>query len=727
LLSLPDDHRYPPLALTPQQQMQKTLEALLALLLARAAQEPVLLVVEDLHWVDPSTLAFLSLLVNQGPTARILTLCTFRSHFTPPWPLRAHIAQLILTRLPRPQVGRMVTAVAGRKALPEEVVQQIITKSDGVPLFVEELTKLVLEADLLREHEDHYALTGPLPSLAIPATLQDALMARLDQLASAKAMAQLGATIGREFTYELLRAVSPIDELELWRGLIQLVQAEVLYQHGALPQATYRFKHALIQDAAYQSLLRSTRQQYHQRIAHVLEAQFPETTATQPELLARHYTEAGLRVEALPYWHQAGHRAMARSAYVEAHQHLTTGLEMLATVPETPTRHQHELDLLMALARALQVIKGGGASELESVLTRASALSQQMREPPQHVAVLNALYTFHFIRAEPQAAQIVAEQLLGLAQRQHAPALLLRAHWALGQILWYLGAFAPARTHLEQGLPLYDPQRHATPQTAIVGAQNDGVGCRTLLAVVLWTLGYPEQAVQRSQEALTMAHALEHPYGLGFTLFQSARFHFYRREWQTAQANAEAVLALATEHGFVLYAAVGAFFRGLALAAQGQGEAGIAQMRKGLAAVQASGTAVDMPFYLTQLAAAHGQVGQVDEGLHLLTEAMAMVDTTGGRYYEAELYRLHGELLLRQAVPEAQAAEACFQQGLDVARHQQAKSWELRAAVSLSQLWQRQGKYAEARELLAPVYGWFTEGFSTADLQDAKALLDELA
>jgi predicted ATPase len=369
------------------------------------------------------------------------------------------------------------------------------------------------------------------------------------------------------------------------------------------------------------------------------------------------------------YLQRAGVQAMQRSAYAEAHSHLTTGLEiLLTTVPETPARHRHELALLTALARALQVTKGGGAPELEPVLTRASALGQQVGESPQRFVVLNALYTFRFIRAESQAAQVVAEQLLDLAQCQPDPALLLSAHWALGQIFWYLGAFAPARTHLEWGIPLYDPQRHATPQTALGGTPNNGVGCRTLVAVVLWDLGYPDQAVQRSQEALTMAHALLHPYGLGFTLFQSARFYFYRREWQTAQAHAEAVLALATEHGFVLYAAVWAFFRGLALAAQGQGKAGIAQMRQGLAAVQATGTAVDMPFYLTQLTAAHGQVGQVEEGLHLLMEAMAVVDTTGGRYYEAELHRLHGELLLRQTIPDAPAAEACFQQALDVAR-----------------------------------------------------------
>src|SRR4029453_4920083 len=357
LLSLPSD-RYPALALTPQRQKQKTLEGLLALLVARAVQEPLLLIVEDLHWVDPSTLELLSLLVEQGPTARILTLCTFRPHFTPPWPGRAHIAQLTLTRLPRPQVGRMVTAVAGTRALPAEVVQQIITKSDGVPLFVEELTKLVFASGLLREHEDHYALTGPLPPLAIPATLQDALMARLDQLAAAKAVAQLGATLGREFTYELLQVVAPMDELELWRGLVQLVQAEVLYQRGALPQAAYLFKHALIQEAAYQSLLRRTRQQYHQRIAQVFAEQFPDTVATQPELLAHHYTEAGLAEQAVGYWYTAGQHAHERSAHGEAIGHLRKGLELLTTLSDTPEHRQQELALQITLGAALTATKG---------------------------------------------------------------------------------------------------------------------------------------------------------------------------------------------------------------------------------------------------------------------------------------------------------------------------------------------------------------------------------
>ena len=520
--------------------------------------------------------------------------------------------------------------------------------------------------------------------------------------------------------------MAPWDEDTLQRALGQLVDAELLYQRGYPPDAIYLFKHALIQEAAYQSLLQGTRQQYHQRIAQELAAQFPETAATQPELLAHHYTEAGLQAEALPYWHQAGQRAIARSAYAEARQHLTTGLEVLATVPETPTRHQHELDLLIALVPALLVTKGQAAPELEPVLTRAAALCQQVEESQQRFAVLAGLCVFHNTRAEYQAAYAIAEQLLDLAQRQHDPAQLVRAHCRLGQTLFNLGAFAPARTHLERGLALFDPRGHATLHIVPGWIRDCETVCLLQVGRALCMLGYPDQAMQRSQEALTMVHVLANPFHLVDTLFGSARIQRYRREWQTVQAHAEAMLALATEHGFARHVALGALLRGGALAAQGQSASGLAQMRQGLAAMQATGTAAGMPGYLAQLAEAYGQVGQVDEGMHLLAEALAIVDTTGERHTEAELHRLRGELLLRQAVPEVPAAEACFQRALDVARHQQAKSYELRAAMSLSRLWQQQGKSAEARELLAPLYGWFTEGFDTQDLREAKALLSEL-
>jgi class 3 adenylate cyclase/predicted ATPase len=715
LLSLPED-RYPALALTPQQQKQQTLEALLALLVARAVQEPVLLIVEDLHWVDPSTLEFLSLLVEQGPTARILMLCPFRPQFSPPWPLRAHIAQLALTRLPRPQVGRMVTAVAGAKAVPAEVVQQIVTKSDGVPLFVEELTKLVLASDWLREHEEHYTLTGPLPSLAIPATLQDALMARLDQLGSAKAVAQQGATIGREFTYELLRAVAPMDELELWRGLVQLVRAEVLYQRGALPQATYLFKHALIQEAAYQSLLRSTRQQYHQCIAQVFAERFPDTVATQPELLAHHFTEASLVEQAVGYWYKAGQHAHERSAHVEAIGHLRKGLELLTTLPDTLEHRQQELDMQITLGAALTATKGVAAPDVEAAYQRARELCQQVGETPQLFPVLGGLVRFYVGRGESQTARELGEQMFSLAQRVHDPAGLAHAHIMLGDALLSLRELDAARPHLEQGVAFYNALQHRSQ--GFLTETHQGVFGLRCLAQVLWSLGYPDQALQRSHEALTLARELAHPASVATALFFAAWVHWLRREGQRTYEQAEAALGLAREHGFAFRAAQATILRGWALVEQGQGEAGLTQICQGLAALRATGS--ETRSYLIVLAAAYGRVGQIEEGLRVAEEALAI------RRRTTELYRLKGELLLRRSAEHHAEAESCFRQALEMARRQEAKSLELRAAMSLSRLWQRQGKRAEAHQLLAEVYGWFTEGFDTPDLQEAKALLEEL-
>jgi class 3 adenylate cyclase len=394
LLSLPLPADYAPLTMSPQQQKQQILHAFLTILLRIAAQQPVLFVMEDLHWVDPTTLELLSLLVDQGPTARILTLFTFRPDFSPPWTGRSHLTQVTLPRLQRRQAAEMTGRVAHGKALPAEVVEQVVAKTDGVPLFVEELTKMVLDSGLLQAREERYELTGPLPPLAIPTTLHDSLMARLDRLAAVKGLAQLGATLGREFSYELLQAVAPWDQETLRRGLQQLVEAEFLYQQGLPPQATYLFKHTLIQDAAYQSLLKSTRQQYHQGIAQVLEGQFPNICETQPELLAHHYTEAGLLEQAIPYWQRAGQRAIQRSANLEAVGHLTKGLELLKKLPDTPERAQQELDFQLALGPVFHAVKGQGAPEVEQTYARARELCGQVGETLQLFPVLWGLWRF---------------------------------------------------------------------------------------------------------------------------------------------------------------------------------------------------------------------------------------------------------------------------------------------------------------------------------------------
>jgi predicted ATPase len=619
----------------------------------------------------------------------------------------------------------MTGRVARGKALPPAVVEQVVAKTDGVPLFVEELTKMVLESDLLQEREERYELTGPLPPLAIPATLHDSLMARLDRLAAVKGMAQLGATLGREFSYELLQAISPWDEDILQRGLQQLVTAEFLYQQGLPPQAMYLFKHALIQEAAYQSLLRSTRQQYHQHIAQVLEARFPAICETQPELLAHHSTEAGLHEQAIGYWQKAGQRAIERSANLEAIAHLTTGLKVLKMLPDTPQRTQQELTLHTALGVPLRATKGLAAPEVGQVYARARELCQQVEETPQLFPVLRGLWEFYELQGELQTARELGEQLLTLAQRIGEVELRLVAHNVLGDTFIWLGEFAVAREHLEQGLALYHPQQHRSH--AFLYGYDSGVHCLSFGAWALWYLGCPDQALRRIHEALTLAQELSHPFSLAFALAFAAWLHQLRREGQAAQEWAEAAIALATDQGFPFWESWGTVLRGWALAEQGQSAEGIAQMGQGIAAWRATGAELQRPYYLALLAEAYGKAGQAEEGLSVLAEALTAVHKTGERQYEAELYRLKGELLLKQDIPDVQEAESCLRQAVAVAYQQQAKSLELRAAMSLSRLWQHYGKRVEARELLAPVYGWFTEGFDTADLQEAKVLLAALS
>jgi predicted ATPase len=596
---------------------------------------------------------------------------------------------------------------------------------------------MVLESGLLQEREDHYELIRPLPQLAIPATLHDSLLARLDRLATVKGLAQLGATLGREFSYELLQAVSPWDEETVQQGLHQLVEAEFLYQRGLPPQATYRFKHALIQDAAYQSLLRSTRQQYHERIAQVLEARFPETAETQPELLAHHYTEAGLAEQAIGYWKRAGQRAIERSAHVEAISHLTRGLEVLTTVPETPERFRHELDLQMTLGTAWTQTRGWAAPEAGQPYARAWELCQRLGDPQQSPVVLMRQVMWCLQRAELQMAHELAEHLLTLAQRQSDPLLFLAAHTTLGGILFLRGEIAAAHVHLVQGNALYVPAYH---RSLVLHYSFDlGMWACCYAALSLWLQGAPEQALAQMHEAYTLVQELAHPYSLAFTLQHVMRLYQWQRDVPATLAWTETMMALSAEHGFGHFVSHGSVLHGWALHAQGQAEEGLDQMRQGLTAYLATGAAIWRPYFLAMLAEGYGQVGAIDEGLRVLAEALAAVQETGERVWEAELHRLKGELVLQAwhqpPVPEdsmlhapghtlqTAEAEACFHQALAVARHQQARSLELRATMSLARLWQKEGKRAEARQLLEEVYGWFPEGFETADLQEARALL----
>jgi len=726
LLSLPvPEDRYPPLNLTPQRQRQKTLEAILAITLELSEQQPVLFILEDLHWTDPTTLELLDLLIDQTPTASLYALLTCRPDYQPTWSHRSYLTEMTLNRLSRQQVGQLATEVSGGKTLPAEVLEQLVARTDGVPLYVEEMTKAVLESGVLKEMDERYDLTGAMGSLTIPATLQDSLMARLDRLVTAKAVAQYASVIGRQFSFELLRAVSGLNEAMLQHELRRLVEGELVYQRGVPPQATYLFKHALVQDAAYESLLRSTRQGYHRRIAEVLEERFRETADVPPELLAHHFTGAGLNEQAVDYWYQAGQRASGRSAHVEAIAHLTNGLELVRILSETPAHTQYELLLLTTLGPALMATKGYAAPEVEETYMRARALCQQAGETPQVFPVFFGLWIYYGVRAETRQAKELAEHLLHLAHRFQNPSLLLQAHHTLWMTLFSLGELDAVREHCEQGIALYTPSQHHA-DTYHYGGHDPGVCCRGFAARTLWLLGYPDQALQRNDEMLALAQELSHPLSLVQALGWAAWVHQFRREKHLIPERVEAVMRLATEHGFPYWQAQGQIMDGWIRTAQEQQEEGLEWMHQGLASLQASGSEMLRPWYLSLMADAYGQSGQVAEGLRTLVEALALVEKHEVRLWEAELYRLKGELLRQSSTDNVTEAESCFHRAISIAQNQSAKSWELRAATSLARLWQSQGRRDEARELLAPVYDWFTEGFDTADLIEAKALLDEL-
>jgi hypothetical protein len=565
LLALPvPENRYPLLNLSPQRQRQKTLETIVAILLEQAKHQPVLLILEDLHWTDPTTLELLGLLLDQTPTASICVLLTCRPSFQPAWHHRSYLTEITVHRLSHTQVEQFVNRMTDGKTFPAAVLQQILAKTDGVPLFVEEMTKSLLESGQLKALDGHYELIGSLSTLTIPATLQDSLMARLDRLMTGKVIAQLGATIGRQFPYSLLQAVSQLNERTLQEELHRLVEAELLYQRGLPPQVTYVFKHALIQDAAYESLLRTTRQHYHQRIALVLEAQFPETTQEQPELLAQHYTEAGLIAQAVGYWQKAGQSAVQRSAHVEAIAHLRQGLALLQTLPETPERSQQELRFLIALGASLIATQGSGAPEVGQIYTHARQLCQSLNNPHQLFPVLRGLWLYSNVRAEYQTAHALGEQLLALAQHVQDSTMLLAAHRALGSTLFWLGAVASAHRHFAQGMALYDAQQHRA--SIFLYGEDAGVICHSITAWTLWYLGYPDQALARSHEAVTLAQQVAHPFSQVVALSAAALFHQIRREVRGTQERAEAAHILAKEQGFPYWMAMGSILHGWALA-----------------------------------------------------------------------------------------------------------------------------------------------------------------
>jgi DNA-binding NtrC family response regulator/predicted ATPase len=701
-------------AVPPETLKARTFEALRQLILHSSRQQPLMLAVEDLHWIDEISEAFLTSLVEKMGGAALLLLATYRPEYRLPWLGKSYVTQVVLPPLAPQESLRVVRAVLQTEQVPDHLGRMILAKAEGNPFFLEELGQTLVEQG------------GG--EIQLPPTVQGVLAARIDRLETeTRALLQTMAVLGTACAWSLLTQVVEHPEEALQRRLTHLQAAELLYEQPGMPAPKYIFKHVLTQDVAYASLPHERRRAVHERAAQALEALFADRLEEHYGALAHHYSHSGNTAKAVDYLQQAGHQAERRSAYAEAISHLIRALELLTTLPDTPERRQQELLVLLTLGRALMATKGFAAPDVEQTYTRARELCRQVGEPSQLFQVLWGLRTLYTARGELHQTQALVEEMLTLAQRQPDAALLLEAHFARGYDLYWRGELNAARTHLEQGMACYDPQQHHA-LAFVYSVSDPGVRCLALSALVLVLLGYPDQALQRINDAFALTRGLAHPFSLAYALNVAAWLHQLRRETALTRERAEALLALCDEQGFVLFRTVGSIMRGWALAEQGHTAEGIAQMHEGLTSRRTSGAKGTDACYIAMLAEGYGRSGQLEAGLTALAEALAAVEQSGVRFYEAELYRLKGALLLAQAGTghAVQEAEACFRQALAVARRQQAKWLELRAAISLSRLWQQEGKYDATRHLLAEIYGWFTEGFETPDLREAQALLTEL-
>nr|WP_283817015.1 AAA family ATPase [Bradyrhizobium sp. AUGA SZCCT0283] len=724
LLSIPTGDGYLPIAPTPQRKKEKSFGALARQLEGLARRHPIMMVFEDAQWIDPSSRELLDRAVERMASLPVLVLITFRPEFQSAWAGKAHVSEMVLNRLDQSAGAALVRSMVGNRTLPSELVDEIAERTDGVPLFVEELTKAVLETGA-----DGVARTvsaAPLPGLAVPPTLHASLMARLDRIgAVAKEVAQIGAAIGREFCYDLLASVAHRSDRELRAALDRLIGAGLVFRRGEPPDASFLFKHALVQDAAYGTLLRGPRRELHARIARVLEERRATAAEVQPEILAHHCANAGLIEKAVFYWQEAGERSKARSAMAEAIRQMRKALDLLCHLPDTPERQHTEVGLQLALGGALIAAKGHAAEETGKAYARARRLCELLNDTPNLLKALWGEFVHHHVRAETNRSHRVAEELLDLAGRQNDAATLVAGHRAVGDSWLHRGELSSARAHLERGLALYDPAQHRS--LTVLFAENARVAMLSFLSLTLGLLGFADQAQARSRESLAEARELSHPISLAFALSVACRLHFVLDDPRTVRLRADELIALTTEQGFAFFLAMGTAYRGWTLAEAGDAEAGMDLLRRGIEGFRASGAAWILPFYLAQLATAHAKMGRPEDGLGRLSEAVALTEKSGVRWFEAELLRHRGELL-RTAHPGAEAeAEAAFCRAIEIARQQDAKLWELRAATSLARLWRDQGKRDQARALLAPIYRWFTEGFDTLDLKEAKALLDELS
>lgn len=721
-LAIPTTDRYPPSELAPEQKKAKTFQALLAQLEGLAAKQPVLMTVEDVHWFDPTSLELFDRVVDRIERLPVLLVVTFRPEFASRW-TGPQVTWLTLDRLGPNESTVLIDHLAGGRPLPAALQAHILAKTEGVPLFVEELTKAVLESELLCETGERYELSSSPTSLAIPSTLQDSLLARLDRLTPVKEIAQIGAVIGREFSYELLVAAAQMDDPKLRTALNELIRAELAFCRGIPPDALYTFKHALVRDAAYESLLKSRRQQLHCRIATLLRDRFPDRAEAEPEVLAHHATEGGLIDDAVLYWHKAGLRANHRSADAEAIAHLSKGLQLLATLPETPARHNCEIDLQLALGIPQAVAQGRGSAAAMATYTRAQELCERHGgETSQLFPALRGRWTAYRARGQMRKARDLADRLVAIARHSGDQSLLLEAHHAQWATHYCLGEWQSVCEHTAQGLALYRSEHFSH---AFIFSGHDPAVCATAHeGVSLWMLGFPDRALGRAEEAVTLARKLSHPPSVMHALWPAMVVHCFRRDVAAARDKIEAMSQIAHD-GMPRFIADEKLQMAYISVLEGeqQARAGMILMQEALAAdedVEAKG------FYVSLFASVCGLAGEADAGLNALKPAIAEVATTGARLWESELHRIAGNLLLSSATFDLERSEAHYLRAIEVAREQHAASLELRASTSLARLWAHHGDRRRAYDLLAPVYAWFTEGFKTRDLIDARDLLDQL-
>ena len=730
MLSLPNDGRYPTLELTPHQRRQRTLEALVLQGEALARSCPVLMVFEDAHWADPTSLELFGRVVDWVRTRSVLLIVTFRPDFEPGWAGK-HVTPLSITRLAPREVGVIIDHIVGNNPLPANTRQDIIERTDGIPLFVEEMTKAVLEAESEGEGQRAAALV-PSRASAVPATLHASLMARLDRLGPAKELAQVGAAIGREFSHFLLTAVVRKPEMELQTALDRLIGAGLLLQQGGAPSATYLFKHALVRDAAYSTLLREPRRALHARIAETLESQFADICENQPELLARHCTEAGLIEKAAALWGKAGLRSAQRSALVEASEQLRRALDQIATLTATPALRREEIKLQVALITPFLHVSGYAAPETRAAVERARLLIEQaeaLGEPPEDPLLLfSVLYGFwvaNLVAFNGDVMRQLAAQFLALADKQTATGALMMGHRLMGLSLLHTGDLVNGGAHLNRAITLYDPAEHRPLATRF--GQDIGAATLSWKSLACWLLGYPQTALADAEQALKVAREMGHSATLMYVLNFSAWTNIFCGNYAVANALVDEFSALKDKTGSLFWGAWGMMQRGFLMALTGKTPDAVQTITSGLTAMRATGTTMWMPLWLSYLTRANAEIGQFDDVRRGIGEAIVAVEAAKERWCEAEVNRIAGEIALLSPKPDLAKAEAYFERALAVAREQEAKSWELRAAMSMARLWRDQGRRQQARDILAPVYGWFTEGFGALDLKRAKAMLDELA